>query len=159
MWMSVPQMAVFLMLTAVAYLIGASRYRLGTLSNPSFGFVPCAVGVLLSICALVYLVEQFRHRKLKPSAHDEIKEDLDYPTLIGIGICLFAYPFLLKWVYYISATTVLVFAMLRLMGVKGRMILLAASLTVSISCYVVFALILKVSLPDGPVELIFLSLM
>jgi hypothetical protein len=151
--------SLILVLAGVGYLIHSTRYPLDTSANPGPGLFPLIVGGVFVILAACQLARSFLKRK--PSG------DVEPPTLETRPVCRFIqwdrgetkplfmivvfiiYLVMVRWAGFFSSNFLFVIAASRLMGARdwGRPIALSAG--VSVFCYFLFEVWLKLSFPRG----------
>jgi hypothetical protein len=110
---------------------------------------------LIAVCLLISTgLNAFRifKRRDDTSVHQQETPVGSSSAVIGIAIVILLYPLLLYTLKAILATFVSSFAMLWLMRYKSILKCLVISLAVSASVYVIFGLMLGVTLPSGPIE-------
>jgi putative tricarboxylic transport membrane protein len=135
---------------SIIYLLGCLNTSVGRIGNPGAGLIPRLIAVCLIIFTGLNAFHTFRRRP-GPSSRREALE-VNYSSVIGIAIVVLLFPLLLHTLKAITATFVSSFAMLRLMHYKTALKCLIISLSISASVYIIFALILGVTFPSGPIE-------
>lgn len=165
---------VFLMALGVGAIVGALNYGLGSLSSPGSGFVPFLVGLALTVCAAVLLIQLCRRpsaagdlelldgrRQEQLDADDLINEDASNNAGRGHGSRLSAVPSLLvcvacfAFVLFTSETLGLLVTASVVVGVLGYLMRTswwaAALLGFGFygASYLIFAMWLAIPLPFG----------
>jgi len=135
--------SVFGMFIGVAVMIGATRLRLGTPTEPQPGFFPfIAAGVLVVLCGILF-IQAFLGRSQGAEAFGELWR----PAILIAG--LFVYSIVLDSLGYVIATIILAAVVLRVLDTKTWWKLAVISLALSIGTYLLFDRLLDVSLPAG----------
>ena len=132
---------------SLLYLLGCTQIQFGTFSYPEEGFVPTLFGILLfggSLWLTVngYLRTKRSHPSLPAPDKSEVR-DLGFLTAE-----LWGYVLLLPILGFALSTFGILFGSARTMGIKGRKALWFAG-TVTVTCYVLFILILDIPFPKG----------
>ena len=133
----------FCIFIGVAVMIGATRLRLGTPSEPQPGFFPFAAGGVLVVLCVILLLQAF-------SGHGQGSEsfgELWRPAILAIS--LLVYSVVLDSLGYIITTIILSAVILRVLDTKRWLKVLGISLVLSVGTYFLFARILDVALPGG----------
>jgi putative tricarboxylic transport membrane protein len=139
---------------SIVFTLSSLRLKTGKISNPGPGLMPLLLGLALTACALVYLIHQLR------TGHDQ-SETLSSESPGGrsahrVPLCIVAavvaYPFLLAWLEFLCATTLVVFGVMWLLRFKTPGWSLAVSIVMTFLCYLLFARVLGVVLPAGSLE-------
>lgn len=136
---------------SIVYLLGCLNTSVGRMGNPGAGLIPRLIAICLIIFTGLNAFRTFRRADRSSEPHHEIREGSG-SAVVGIAIVILLYPLLLHTFKAIAATFVSSFAMLRLMRYKTTGKCLLISMGVSASVYVIFALILGVTFPSGPIE-------
>ena len=127
----------------VLYTLGATSYKVGTLSSPGPGLFPLIVGIVIMMTSAVYLVTEC----LRPSAPPEGRGHA-FRRVPTIGLGILAYIVLLKPAGFCIAATVLCGVLLWILGRRPWWLVFAIALAASAACYYLFNL-LGVPLPAG----------
>jgi putative tricarboxylic transport membrane protein len=135
--------SVFGIFIGVAIMIGATRLRLGTPTEPQPGFFPfVAASILVVLCGVLF-IQAFLGRSQGAEAFGELWR----PAILIAGMLV--YSFVLDALGYIIATIVLAAVVLRVLDTKPWWKLAVISLALSIGTYLLFDRLLDVSLPAG----------
>jgi hypothetical protein len=117
------------------------------------------IGVLLLVFTAVYGYQTFRSGgATEETGKPEERRPANYLASLGIAAGVVAYPFLLRNLKFLTATFLVVFAMLLLLKYKKAFFSLLISLAVTAIAFLIFSRLLGVVLPGGPLEQIVLSL-
>jgi putative tricarboxylic transport membrane protein len=135
---------------SLLYLLGCLNTSVGRIGNPGAGLIPRLIAVCLIIFTGLNAVRTFRRRH--GTSPPKEAPGANCFAVIGIAIVVLLYPLLLHTLKVIMATFVSSFSMLRLMHYKTVVKCLIISLAISASVYIIFALILGVTFPSGPIE-------
>jgi putative tricarboxylic transport membrane protein len=141
--------ALAVLLTSGGYLLAALPLARGTGARPGPGFFPFAVGVFLCAVSLAFVIASVRGatgvataaEALAPAARGRVL------TTAGtlVGSCLF-----LPWIGYPAMAFLFVALLLRALGGRGWITIVATALVSSAASYYLFAVLLGVPLPRGP---------
>lgn len=143
--------SIALLFIALSICIGAVRYPMGNLRAPGPGLLPLALGMILGFLSLVILSKSIHEKgdveKLLSITHGKVK-------VITIVIIVLVYGFLLERLGYVL-TTILLFFMLNVAGIKRQKWYIAAGIGIVCSAvtYILFQVILRVELPRGLLEM------
>jgi putative tricarboxylic transport membrane protein len=140
--------AAFLLLSA-AYGIGSLLLPMGTLERPGPGFFPLIVALVMAVLSGLILYRYLCSKKAQTQGEHAFPLGPDLRRVLALAGSLILFAVLLQPLGYGISSTLLMGAVLRLLGMKhwGR-IALSAVLTTVIS-YWLFAILLDVPLPPG----------
>ena len=134
------------LLTAAVYLGLSFRLPFGEMDQPGAAIFPVLVGIVLVVASLTTLWEGWRMDRA---------EEVDLPggadirrLLILIGLLL-GYFLALPWLGQIVSSLLFCMLLIRVLSHLGWTRIVAYSLTISISLYAVFVILLKVPMPRG----------
>lgn len=118
--------------------------------------MPLLLGLTLTACALIYLIQQLRGRPGpgKPFPQADIRGWKVHLTPLGIVLPVAVYPFLLAWLGFLIATSLVVYGILLLLRFKTPGLSLLVGVAMTTLCYLLFARALGVVLPAGPAEVL-----
>jgi putative tricarboxylic transport membrane protein len=133
---------------SVIYIVGGWDLKLGTLKKPGPGLLPLLVGTGLLVCTVIYLWQAFK----KPAAPVSSLKSFDLKTAAWLIAAVLAYPVLLNYLNFILATFAVVYLMLLVLKFKRPAWGLVVSMMIVVACFMVFAVLLGVTLPSGPIE-------
>jgi len=148
-----------LFLFGVVFLLYDIKYPMDTWANPGPGVFPLMVGAVLVILAAWQLAQEVR--KPKPQGAKENHEGAEKsitPSLQRVRgetkpffmIAVFVvYLLMVKWVGFFISNFLFVIVSSKLIGAKGWGRPIALSAGVSLFCYFLFAVWLKLSFPRG----------
>jgi putative tricarboxylic transport membrane protein len=140
--------ALGLFVFSVIYLVGGWDLKLGALRKPGPGLLPLLVGTGLLVCTAIYLWQAFR----KPATLVSSLKSLDLKTAAWLIAAVLAYPVLLNYLDFILATFAVVYLALLVLKFNRPVRGLVVSLMIVVACFLVFAVLLGVTLPSGPIE-------
>jgi len=146
--------AVGLFCFSCLYVAGGWGLKLGTFKKPGPGMFPRLIGIGLLVCTGIYLWQTFR----KPEKSEPSQEVVHAGTVVQLSAAILVYPVLLHYLNFILATLAVVYFMLLTLKYKGPVWDFVIALGSVVFSFVVFAMILGVSLSFGPVEEIFFRL-
>jgi hypothetical protein len=115
---------------------------------------PLLIGIGLLVFTGIYLWQTFR----KPEGSEPSEEFVHAGIVVQLSAALLVYPVLLYYLNFILATSAVVYFMLLTLKYKGPVLDFVIALGSVVFSFVVFAMILGVSLSFGPVEEIFFRL-
>jgi putative tricarboxylic transport membrane protein len=139
--------SIVVILTGVVFLVYNLKYPLGQWANPGPGVFPLMVGVMWVILATWHLVSVLR--KHEAPAAEILRENKGKTrALFMIGALVF-YLLIVKWAGFFVTTFLFVVICSRLAGARewGRPVALSIGLT--LFCYLLFGMWLKLSFPKG----------
>ncbi len=146
--------AVGLFCFSILYLAGGWALKMGTLKRPGPGLLPHMVGIGLFILTGVHLWKTFR----EPAESQTLSGPVNQKSVFGLVAALLAYPVLLYYLNFIMATFAVVYFMLLVLKFKGPVWDFVIALGMVVFSFVVFAMVLGVSLLNGPIEEFFFRL-
>jgi hypothetical protein len=139
--------AAVIAVAALGYLVEARRYPWGTESQPGAGVYPTLVGALVLVSALGLGIES----ALRPPGRV-----VEWPSgparrrVLAILLPTVGYVLLLPWLGHPLAATLLLLAVLNVMGMRKHWALkLAVAAAIGLASYYVFGVLLGVPLPRG----------
>ncbi len=146
--------AIFLFVFSTTYTLSSFRLKIGRLSNPGPGLMPLLLGLALAVCALVYLIQQLRalSGRGEPVSSVGPKIWAIHYLPLSIVVAVAAYPFLLSWLGFLVSTTLVVWSILLLLRFKTPWLSFPVGVVMTVLCYLLFARVLGVVLPAGPLE-------
>jgi putative tricarboxylic transport membrane protein len=139
--------SIVVMLIGVVFLVYNMNYPLGQWANPGPGVFPLMVGGVWVVLAVWHLVSVLR--KHKAPAREILPEDKGKTKAPFMIVALVFYLLVVKGVGFFITTFLFVIICSRLAGAKewGRPV--ALSVGVTLFCYVLFGMWLKLSFPRG----------
>ncbi len=137
--------ALLIVIFALVFVAASVALDVGTVAQPGPGFMPAAVGVALLVVAGLNLAARLR----EPAGEGGPRLT---PAAAGIAAATLVYPVLLRWLDYLTATFVVVSALLLIMRFKSAPAAVATALAVTLLSFVLFAKLLGVVLPSGFLE-------
>jgi len=148
-----------LILFGVGFLLYNVKYSIDTWANPGPGAFPLLVGAVLFILAALELLQDVR--KSKPKEIKESNEENgswirgffrtnqgDVKPLLMIAVFV-VYLLMVKWVGFFISNFLFVIVSSKLMGARDWRRPIALSAGISIFCYFLFEVWLKLSFPRG----------
>ena len=140
--------ALAMLLTSGGYLLAALPLGRGTAARPGAGFFPLAVGVFLCAVSLAYVIASVRGatgvatsaEALAPAARGRVLTTAG--TLLGSCLAL-------PWIGYPAMAFLFVAVLLRALGGRRWVTIVATALVSSAASYYLFAILLGVPLPRG----------
>jgi putative tricarboxylic transport membrane protein len=142
-----------LLALSLVYLNESLHLRFGQLAKPGLGFIPVIVGVLLTVCTAIYLIQVFRVKAVKtPSTDHETKVKSSIALPVAVALNALVYPMLLRELNFLLSTFLLLFSVLVISRYRSTVISFFLSVLIAVSFYFVFYRLLGVVLPSGPLE-------
>jgi hypothetical protein len=145
--------ALFLFGFSVFYLVSGLKYKVGTHKILGPGFMPLAIGLLLSACSAFHLIRALREKEPGQKAEETAMEKgRNYGAIMGILACTTAYPLILGYLKFVSSTFLVGLAMLLLLKPKSIIFSVILALVLALGCFLLFSRLFGVALPSGPLE-------
>jgi putative tricarboxylic transport membrane protein len=135
----------FLFSLSTVYLIFAKQLTFGSASYPKGGFVPQVAGWLAVFVSGYLFVQSLRGK----GDSKDVKMETDWGRLALLIISIIIYIIILRPVGYIISTILVLYAVLKIGGVKGWKLPGILSLCTSVVFYLIFNVALSVPLPTG----------
>ncbi len=140
---------------SILYLSGGWDLNMGTMRKPGPGLLPRIVGIGLLILTGIHLWQTFRKQ---PDSHQS-SGLLNLKAVFGLVAAVLAYPVLLYYLNFIMATFAVVYFMLLLLIFKGPVWDFVIALAMVVFSFLIFTMVLGVSLRNGPIEEFFFRLL
>ena len=150
--------ACVLVALSIVYSLGCFNTKMGKIENPGAGLIPWLIAIFLIFFTTINAFKIFKSNEKNKVIIKEETRSYSYLAVIGIASVILAYPFLLYTLKVILATFITVFAMLRFLRHKNAFSSFVISIIVSVSVFAIFALLLGVTFPGGPMEQFLLRL-
>jgi putative tricarboxylic transport membrane protein len=132
----------------VFFAVGSRKYGIGSLDEPGPGFFPLIGGGLLSLAALIHLVQLMR--KPEGGARESgLWGEAHWGRSITVVAGLTLYAFTVDLLGFIIATFLLMFILFSLYDRTKYIFAIFGSLSVITITYCVFSIWLKVQFPAG----------
>jgi putative tricarboxylic transport membrane protein len=144
--------ACVLVALSIVYSFGCLGTKVGRIDNPGAGLIPWLIAVCLVIFTAINAFKVFKDDQKDNIISKEQPCSGRYTAVIGIACVILIYPVLLHYLKVIIATFITVFSILRFLRYKNAFSSLIVSLIVSVSVFSIFALLLGVTFPGGPLE-------
>jgi len=138
--------SLFLILIGLGGILGAIKYRLGTLMQPRAGFFPFISGLILIGLSSVLLVQAWQGHSLGTKALGK----LGRPAIVVLGMVVYVMVFDL--VGYLITALMLSAIVLYVLETRPWWVLVGVSLALSVGSYILFDRLLGVTLPRGILE-------
>lgn len=138
---------IFLFGAATAYL--SLRMPIGTFRSAGPGLFPLGLGILLMVLSIILLIKAYVQGKLiwEKKPHSEVPRSAKQVILFMGAIALAT--LLFKELGYPLMWFLLLFALLRILGVRRWVYSLSLSLLTATGAYFLFVLWLQIPLPKG----------
>ena len=134
----------------ILFCIGSVKFGDIRAGFPSAGFFPFITGVILAFLALIQVVGVFTAGKAGEDKAEDFfpQQDSVKRLLITLAI-LFLYAIALEYVGFLITNFLFMVLLLRGLEPQGWKTVLVTAFLTSISCYVLFDILLKVPVPRG----------
>lgn len=138
-------------LIGCAAIYGSVQLGIGSLTSPEPGFFPLLAALLLAALSAVLLGFNFAGAPAEATSPEPeaVEETQTWAALTAIA-GLVAYVFLLAWLGYLIATTLLLAALLGVFGVRRVLPYFIAAPLIAGGSYLLFGRLLDLPLPSGP---------
>jgi len=138
--------ALIIVIFALVFVAASVSLDVGSMTQPGPGFMQTAVGAGLVAVAVYNFVARFRE---PVAAGDGLVLPL---AAAGVAAATLAYPLLLRGLNYLTATFLVLAALLLFLRFRSAPVAVATALTVTLVSFVFFAKLLGVVLPSGFLE-------
>lgn len=128
------------------YLLNSLKIPLGTFSEPGPGFLPMILSIVGVAISLFLVVTSFKKKGITETNEDNKENPKKILWYIVFSII---FTLIFNSVGTIVAVFILTFGLSKVSGLRGWRAPLVLSLCFSVSIYVVFAILLKVPLPNS----------
>jgi hypothetical protein len=138
--------SLFIFVIAILACIGATKYRVGSFSDPQPGSFPFLMGLVIGLLSLIGMI-----KALKGGAQDRTGWGLgvkNWKQVVYVLALLSFCGFVLEGLGYLL-TVSLFFALLLILNYRKWYIVIGGTLVASLGSYMVFRLALQVELPRG----------
>jgi hypothetical protein len=132
---------------ALVYLAGSISLKVGTGARPGAGMFPTAVAIALLAIAGYQVWRAFREKIEEGKVHSWTQL-----APAGIAGALVLYPVMLDALSFLLSTSIVLFVLFRLLRLKTVTVSLATAVGTALVSYFLFAGLLGVVLPAGPME-------
>lgn len=137
---------------AAFYFLSALSLSQGTPARPGPGLVPLVIGSLLLLCTAGHLVATLARLRLGPGGAAAGWAGRNRRAVAGILASTVVYPLILEPLKFVVATAGVAFVMLALLSPGRLVVSLVLALGMTLAAFAVFARLLGVALPSGPLE-------
>jgi len=139
--------AIILTLLGLAYFLLSLQYEFGTLKRPGPGTLPALLGLGLIIVGLALWVNSFRDRKKAGPGSSRAGQTIRPAVLVSVA--LVGYALLWPLLGTVLNTLLLFLVLCKLMGGKGWVTPVVASLVSAVGLFWAFGVLLDVPFPEG----------
>ena len=139
---------------SILYLAGGWGLSAGTMRKPGPGLLPRMVGIGLLVLTGIHLWQTLRKSEEPQSSSGPFNPG----NVLGVATAILVYPVLLYYLKFILATFAVVYFMLLFLKFKGPVWDFIIALGLVVLSFLVFAMVLGVSLVSGPIEEFFFRL-
>lgn len=137
---------------ALGYFLTALPLRMGRAATPGPGLVPLVIGGLLLLCTAAHLVATLARSRARPSAGAAGPRGKDRRAIAGVLASTIVYPLVLEPLKFLVATAGVALVLLVLLRSGRPLVALFQAVGMAVVAFVVFARLLGVALPSGPLE-------
>lgn len=135
----------FLFSLSTVYLIFARQLSFGTVFYPKGGFVPQVTGWAAVLISAYLFVQSL----LGKGDSKDVKVQINWKRFALLIVSIIIYIIILKPVGYLISTALVLYAVLKIGGLKGWKLPSVISLCTSVFFYFIFKVALSVPLPAG----------
>jgi putative tricarboxylic transport membrane protein len=136
------------LLFAVYICVESVRLPLGSFRDPGPGFLPLLVGILLGVLSLISFLQAHSDESLESSESWYPRKR--WKNLVWVLVAQLAYAGILDTLgFLVSTFLLLVFLFRSNLAPRSWPWAIGGSLIASVSCYVVFEILLRTQLPKG----------
>ena len=129
-----------------AIAAGAYNLGLGALNRPGPGLCPFVIGVSMALLSLSVTATALRVAKA-PALATEAKRAL---PVVAVVAALIFYTLALERIGFVLCTLLFLIGLLGVLGRNSWLVAITASAGITVGSYLIFAKLLKINLPIGP---------
>jgi putative tricarboxylic transport membrane protein len=142
--------SLFLLLVALAVLLGSVKLGLGTVGSPGPGFLPFLAAVVLAIASGIHFLSSLFSKVQRPKgAVANLWTGAKWRKVIYAVLALVVYSIFFEDLGFIVSTLLLMIFMFMVMEVKHWYTVLIGGALVSLISYLVFQKLLAIGFPVG----------
>jgi putative tricarboxylic transport membrane protein len=138
----------FWLVISVFVCIESVRSGIGAFHSPGPGFLPFWSAVILGSLAVILVVRSSLEKKFKGKT-ENLWKGLEWKKVIWVLFSLFLYPYLLPIIGYLITTFGLIVFLLCIIKGSKVWIEVVTTLLIVLVSYVIFYILLGISLPKG----------
>ncbi len=133
----------------LGFVYGAIRLGPGTLQEPGSGLLSLLAGGFLTLFALILFFKSFSREKEMQTRIAALWEGMNWHRSVTIAVVVLGYILGLESIGFIICSFLLIFFMLKVLGNYswGKAVLISVITTAA--SYLIFSVLLKVTLPKG----------
>lgn len=135
--------AILILLFGIIALAFSLKLPFGSFSNPKSGFVPVLFSSLLIFFAVINCILELRREDKEPSAFN----GLNWKKWVLYTTDCFLFLILIKYLGYFIATTVSLFLMIKLSGLKSSTKSIIISVIFTLLSWFIFTYAMNINLP------------
>jgi len=157
--------AIIFLIIGILTILLSLNMDIGTFQNAGTGLFPLILGIILTILSVIYLLKYLiASRKnlsaekktvnVKPESEQNKKKfnfaisDSVKQLVLTFSVLLFAAAFL-NLLGFLLTSFIVEMALLKILKMKNWIIIIIASISISVFSYILFVIILNINLPKG----------
>jgi putative tricarboxylic transport membrane protein len=136
---------------ATIFLVGSLKYGFGRFSRPGPGLLPFFTSLIAIFLSGIIFFDSLSKRKENSEKGEKFLPDkgILIRQIVGV-LSLFGYGVALEYLGFAFTTMLFMVVVLRFVGLKKNWaMILLISLVTTLTCYVLFVILLKSQLPSG----------
>ncbi len=133
----------------IAVALGSLRYGLGPLESPGTGFLPFLAGCVITLLALIGLVQSTLRRR-KGVGWTPILQGVLWQKPLLVMAALVAYALLMKPLGFVLCTVLFIGFLLRTVEPQRWPVVIVGAIGTALGAFAIFEVWLKTQLPQGP---------
>jgi hypothetical protein len=137
------------LLVSLIICIASLQYKFGTLSSPGSGFLPLLSGLAMGLFATIGFFEATLRKRKGEKWHNFLK-GLNWKKALIILVSLFSYVWLLDLIGFSLCTLLFIGFLLRAIDPQRWSLVIGWSVSITVASYLVFVVLLKAQMPQGP---------
>lgn len=141
--------SLFWLAIGLGFVYGAIRLGPGTLQEPGSGLLSLLAGGFLTLFALILFFKSFSHDKEMETKVSALWEGMNWHRSVTIAVTLLGYIMGLESIGFIICSFLLIFFMFNVLGNYSWVKAVLISVITTASSYLIFSVLLKVTLPKG----------
>jgi len=139
--------SIILLALSCAALIETSKLPVGNLHSPQAGFFPLAIGILLGIFSIIFLVQSMKEKAEESRSVSESPKS--WQKIILTLVTLFAIALFFERLGYLISSFLLIGFLLAAVSKQKWWTVITTAFLSSLISYLLFGIVLKTQLPGG----------
>lgn len=115
---------------------------------PKLGFLPRIIGIFSIVISGLIVIDSYMRYK-KGHKENYVLDEIDFKKLTKIILISIMYILIINKLGFVISSVLFLVSMFIITGVENKITILVISLSISIGFYIVFKILLDVSLPMG----------